>query len=86
MLKTLNHLPFFLLLAVLSCFLWACTTDLLPDEEFEAPTSTFPLLGHVPDRPSFPDPEAISHKKKHLQQEHDQATEKRKDVVNSITP
>ncbi len=62
----------------------ACTTDPVPDEDFEIPTTNFPLLGNVPDRPVLPPPEETARQKKRLQQEHDQATEERQEVVKSL--
>jgi hypothetical protein len=64
----------------------ACTTDPVPDEEFEAPTGNFPLLGNVPDRPIFPLSEDATRQYQRLQREHDQATEKQSDIIKSIKP
>ncbi|MCE3230703.1 MAG: hypothetical protein K0R76_657 [Alphaproteobacteria bacterium] len=66
--------------------LFGCTTDPVPDEEFEAPTGNFPLLGNVPDRPSFPLLEDTTRQHKRLQREHDQATEKQSAIIKSIKP
>jgi hypothetical protein len=83
----LYHPNFFLLfMGGLSCFLCACSTDAVPDEEFEAPTLNFPLLGTVPERPLFPPSEKASHQKKRLQQERDQAAEKRHEIMGSLKP
>ncbi len=68
----------FLILLVLS----ACTTDSTPDEDFEAPTSDFPFLGTVPDRPSFPQINTLNRQKERLQTEHNEATEQAK----ALTP
>jgi len=59
-------LKYFLGLALL---LSACTSDHVPDEDFEAPTSNFPLLGSVPDRPLFPESKIIEQQKSHLKRE-----------------
>ena len=67
-------------------FLSACTTDPIPEEEFEGPTGHFPLLGNVPDRPDLPEPKTLIRQQKHLQKEHDQATQKQDAVIKSITP
>ena len=32
----------------------ACTTNPVPEEEFEGPEGNFPLLADVPDRPTLP--------------------------------
>ncbi len=73
-------------------FLWivfllcACTTDPIPDEEFEGPTTNFPLLGHVPDRPPFPDLDSFTNPQKRLQSEHDEATKKEAEVIKLTKP
>lgn len=67
-------------------FLSACTTDSVPEEEFEVPTGNFPLLSNVPDRSSFESSEDMSCQQKHLQWEHDQAVKKQADVIKSIKP
>lgn len=69
--------------ALLLC---ACTTDSVPDEEFEGPTGNFPLLGTVPDRPKLPLTDDIIRQEKRLKHEHDQATQKQNDVLNSTKP
>jgi hypothetical protein len=51
-----------------------CTTDPLPDEDYEAPTiGQFPLLGTVPDRPSFPEASLYQDQRQRLQKSHDYA-------------
>jgi hypothetical protein len=62
----------------------ACTTDSVPDEEFEMPTGNFPLLNSVPDRSSFGPSEDIGSQQKRLQWEHDQAVKKQADVIKSV--
>lgn len=62
----------------------ACTTDPVPDEDFEGPTSNFPLLGNVPDRPTFPETKTLNSQRNRLQVERHQATEKQAEVVKSI--
>lgn len=70
---------------VLLCLaLTACTTDPVPDEDFEGPTSHFPLLGNVPDRPPMPVPEALLDQQKRLQAEHDAAIKKQDEVIKSM--
>jgi hypothetical protein len=62
----------------------ACTTDSVPDEEFEGPTGDFPLLGTVPGRHALPPPsEDIKRQKERLQREHDQATQKQAEIIKS---
>ena len=62
----------------------ACTTDPVPDEEFEAPTLNFPLLGNVPDRPSLPSPKTLKRQQNRLKSDHNLAFEKQKDILNSL--
>jgi hypothetical protein len=80
--------PFSLfMLSLCSIFLLsACTTDSVPDEEFEMPTGNFPLLSSVPDRSSFGLSDDIGCQQKRLQWEHDQAMKKQVDVIESIKP
>lgn len=61
----------------------ACTTESVPDEEFEAPTTNFPLLGNVPDRPALPPSEDRTRQQRRLQSEHDQAIEKQDEIIKS---
>jgi hypothetical protein len=70
-------------LACAAFLLSACTTDPLPEEEYEAPTGNFPLLGTVPDRPTLPSSEDITQQQKRLQGEHDQATKKQVEILKS---
>ena len=73
------------ILVISSCFLLsACTTDPVPEEEFEGPTSDFPLLGTVPDRPVLPKKEALARQQHHLQTEHDDAEKKQADLLKSL--
>lgn len=65
--------------------LCGCTTDPVPDEDFEAPTLDFPLLGNVPDRPTLPEPKSFIKRQKRLQTEHDQAT-KEAEIIKSTKP
>jgi|GEM_PF-2507811 len=58
----------------------ACTTDSAPDEDFEAPTLNFPLLGNVPDRPLIPKDKDIQYQKKQLQIERDQALKNARNI------
>ena len=64
--------------------LCACTTDPVPDENFELPTMSYPLLGHVPDRPRFESSACFIHRQKRLQHEHDEAVKERGKVVESL--
>ena len=73
------------ILLMSSCFLLtACTTDPVPDEEFEGPTSNFPLLSTVPDRPVLPSKETLAHQQTLLQTEHDDAQKKQSDLLKSL--
>lgn len=66
--------------------LTGCSTDSVPDEEFEAPTLDFPLLGNVPDRPPLPEPETFARQQKRLKSEHDQAIKQQDGIIKSIKP
>jgi hypothetical protein len=66
--------------------LTSCTTDTLPEEEFEGPTGNFPLLGTVPDRPVLPLADDLKIQQTRLQQEHDQATKKQTDILKLVNP
>ena len=85
---SLRKLPVLLIIGahVFSFFLSACTTDPVQDEEFEAPTGKFPLLGNVPDPPVFETPKSMDNQQKRLQQEHDEAIHKQAEVMESIKP
>ena len=73
------------ILVISSCFLVsACTTDPIPEEEFEGPTSNFPLLGTVPDRPVLPEKETLIRQQNRLQTEHDEAEKKQDDLLKSL--
>ena len=63
--------------------LCGCTTDPIPEEEFEGPAGNFPLLGTVPYRPILPAKEEFISQKIRLQQEHDQATLKQAEILKS---
>jgi len=67
-------------------FLCACTTDPIPEEEFEGPTANFPLLGHVPDRPPLPEPASFTNHQKRLQSERDKATKEEADIIKLTKP
>ncbi len=67
----------------MSFLLSACTTNAIPEEEFEAPNINFPILNTVPDRPSFPDSRTLIQDQKRLQSEHDEATQKQAEVIKS---
>ena len=73
-------------LAWIVFLLCACTTDPVPDEEFEMPTFDFPLLGNVPDRPALPEPKSFIKRQKRLQAEHDQATKKEAEIIKLRKP
>lgn len=77
--------PFMARLSV-SFLLSACTTDSVPDEEFEAPTGNFPLLGTVPDRLAFQPQQDIACRQDRLQRERDETIQKQAKIVRSITP
>lgn len=66
--------------------LCACTTDPVPEEEFEGPTTDFPLLGHVPGRPALPEPASFTNQQKRLQSEHDEATRKEAEIIKLRKP
>lgn len=68
----------------LALLLSGCSTDTVPDEEFEGPTLNFPLLGNVPDRPNLPEPEGITHHENNLRKERDQALQKQEGIIRSI--
>jgi hypothetical protein len=40
----------------------------------------------VPDRPTFPKTKTLNNQRKHLEVEHDQATEKQAEVIKSVKP
>lgn len=61
--------------------LCSCTTDPVPDEDFEGPTTNFPLLGNVPDRPTLPEPNSFFSHQKRLQSEHDEAGKKEAEII-----
>ena len=66
--------------------LCACTTDPVSDEEFEGPTTNFPLLGNVPDRPTLPEAGSFANQQKRLKAEQNEATKKKTDVINLTKP
>ncbi|MBX9805447.1 MAG: hypothetical protein K2Y18_06825 [Alphaproteobacteria bacterium] len=68
---------------VIAFFLSACTTNPIPEENFEAPTLKFPLLGNVPDRPVLPTPETLSRQQRQLKTDHDIAVEKQEAILKA---
>jgi hypothetical protein len=70
--------------ASFALLLCACTTDSLPDEEFEGPTTDFPLLGTVPNRPLLPDNKVLTTQENLLKKEHEEATHRHDDFIKSI--
>lgn len=73
-------------LLCIAFLLCACTTDPVPEEEFEGPTTDFPLLGHVPDRPVLPEPASFTNPQKQLQSERDEATRKEAEIIKLTKP
>lgn len=45
----------------------SCTTDKLPEEQFELPSGEYPRLIDVPDRPVYPSNKEISTTQKQLE-------------------
>lgn len=66
--------------------LCGCTTDPVSDEEFEGPTTNFPLLGNVPDRPTLPEAGSFANQQKRLKAEQNEATKKKTDIINLTKP
>lgn len=68
----------------LALLLSGCSADTVPDEEFEAPTLNFPLLGNVPDRPILPNQNNLYKQERNLKIERDQAIQKQDGIIKSI--
>ena len=62
-------------------FLSFCTSDPVPDEEFEGPTNDFPHLNTVPGRPAYPNEDIYERDHNRLRAGRDLALKKQAEAI-----